>query len=993
MRKKIALMFILLTILAVNVSLLYYHNHLKMSADTMQTSPFPRVGQSASAYATSAPPQRKSFFDTINQNYWLFYYNGTGISTAYSSDNKTWTPSTTLALNTPDFSIYYQNVSSINYLYLTIADSSGLSIISASLTNNSITFSTPTTIAATTNDIGYHKPSVAIDPTNKVILASIETDNLSQSGYNWTYNRVLSWQSTNQLNITSWKAPVEISRNDQSLDSLSLTTSPSHPVYLLLGGDSASIQSYLFDPNANSWSNADTGADNHWVSTFPGHNPSLVLTYNNDVYMNDNSTNFPRLARYNTTDQTWHNLASGISSGLVTALAKYNNYLIVGGTFPSAGNVQGTALVALWDTVSEQWLVLGSAGLPNYCVNHIVYQECSSVSSLIVHEDDLYIGGNFTPDSVLSNNVANSYLMRWNFTSHTWNIDLSLSDTNLLGNITAMADYGDNIYLVSSSRNIFSFNTVSHTLQNIGTADANIDSMTKNGNYLYLTGGFSSIGAVSKTSLLRYDLINKSWQNYGNFGTQIKGLTFDSNILYLSGNLSVNNNPCRLIKHNLLSNTTDCLEPIAYDWTHSISFLFHFGGELYGDGYYRFGDTPVNFLKFTPVPAVNLRSPSQFSTLSQNGTIHLAHIDQDGRLVYTNRDTAWHSPIILSDSSSTSTSLSLSYEPSTQQLFLFWIQDGQILYKKASAPYSYSDWSQATILSSQSTNQSLTTPEVFSPNNISLNMTQLADSQFSILSKSFTVNSSSDSTPPTGQIGLNSSTTPSTTITLNLSATDQESGISQMHFSNDNLNWSSWENYAPIKTWQLSSGGGQKTVYVQFKDQTGNVSLTYLSTITLTSVPPPTITPAPATPPSTPPVTQSLPRLAITKLHPKAKGNELRNLNDEYIAIQNTGDNAINLNRWILTNSKGQTSKLPSYTLIPGQSVTLHSGKKTTWVKIKVKRGRRTITKKVKQTVYSTPGHIYLQRSKELWPNKGGTISISMPNITRIINQSYPRFR
>ncbi len=85
-----------------------------------------------------------------------------------------------------------------------------------------------------------------------------------------------------------------------------------------------------------------------------------------------------------------------------------------------------------------------------------------------------------------------------------------------------------------------------------------------------------------------------------------------------------------------------------------------------------------------------------------------------------------------------------------------------------------------------------------------------------------------DITAPTGTIIINNGAqyTDSTTVTLNLSAQDNPggSGLSQMKFSNDNTNWSTPELYATTKTWNLTSGDGQKTVYVQFSDQAGNWS-------------------------------------------------------------------------------------------------------------------------------------------------------------------------
>jgi hypothetical protein len=78
-------------------------------------------------------------------------------------------------------------------------------------------------------------------------------------------------------------------------------------------------------------------------------------------------------------------------------------------------------------------------------------------------------------------------------------------------------------------------------------------------------------------------------------------------------------------------------------------------------------------------------------------------------------------------------------------------------------------------------------------------------------------------------------------VTLFLSASDGGSGVYQMRFSNDGSSWSSWEAYGVSKTWTLSSEDGTKTIYVQYKDNVGNVSGNVTDTIILDTVAPFTV--------------------------------------------------------------------------------------------------------------------------------------------------------
>ena len=95
--------------------------------------------------------------------------------------------------------------------------------------------------------------------------------------------------------------------------------------------------------------------------------------------------------------------------------------------------------------------------------------------------------------------------------------------------------------------------------------------------------------------------------------------------------------------------------------------------------------------------------------------------------------------------------------------------------------------------------------------------------------------SAPDTTPPIGSIVVNSGAgeTESVTVALNLSASDSESGVSQMQLSNNNAEWSIPEAYTTIKSWTLSDGVGTKTVYVKYRDGAGNWSVVYSDTIEL----------------------------------------------------------------------------------------------------------------------------------------------------------------
>lgn len=94
--------------------------------------------------------------------------------------------------------------------------------------------------------------------------------------------------------------------------------------------------------------------------------------------------------------------------------------------------------------------------------------------------------------------------------------------------------------------------------------------------------------------------------------------------------------------------------------------------------------------------------------------------------------------------------------------------------------------------------------------------------------------------PPTGNVIINSGAdyTNNPSVILTLSASDAESSVAKMSFSNDNISWSTEEPYVVSKDWILSAGDGAKSVYVKFCDSSGHWSGAFFSGITLDTVKP-----------------------------------------------------------------------------------------------------------------------------------------------------------
>ncbi len=84
-----------------------------------------------------------------------------------------------------------------------------------------------------------------------------------------------------------------------------------------------------------------------------------------------------------------------------------------------------------------------------------------------------------------------------------------------------------------------------------------------------------------------------------------------------------------------------------------------------------------------------------------------------------------------------------------------------------------------------------------------------------------------DTTGPTGSITINSgdASTTSRDVTLTLTGNDAGSGLQDISFSNDGVDWSTPEVFTDTKSWQLTEGLEEKTVYLRLRDNLGTTTI------------------------------------------------------------------------------------------------------------------------------------------------------------------------
>lgn len=134
---------------------------------------------------------------------------------------------------------------------------------------------------------------------------------------------------------------------------------------------------------------------------------------------------------------------------------------------------------------------------------------------------------------------------------------------------------------------------------------------------------------------------------------------------------------------------------------------------------------------------------------------------------------------------------------------------------------------------------SCTVKIVFNPNTVGRKV-----ASFSVVGNPYqhigvTLNGLATATPPAGTINIQGKPTVTTrNITVSLSGTDANTPTERLKFrtSLDGRNWSTWELFAATKDLVLPPGNGTKSVYVQYLNEAGGVSMVASDTVSLAGI-------------------------------------------------------------------------------------------------------------------------------------------------------------
>jgi len=107
--------------------------------------------------------------------------------------------------------------------------------------------------------------------------------------------------------------------------------------------------------------------------------------------------------------------------------------------------------------------------------------------------------------------------------------------------------------------------------------------------------------------------------------------------------------------------------------------------------------------------------------------------------------------------------------------------------------------------------------------------------------------------------------------------------------------------------------------------------------------------------------------LEVVEINADAEGDDAENLNDEYVAFENTGASSLNLSGWELADDADHTYTIPEGTVLdPGEQITVHTGSGT-----------------------DTETDLYWGHSRPVWNNNGDTVIVRDATGTVVIEEAY----
>lgn len=233
------------------------------------------------------------------------------------------------------------------------------------------------------------------------------------------------------------------------------------------------------------------------------------------------------LAVYNTNNSqltNWKlNSIGGSSSAEIKSLILKNEQLFVGGNFSGINGTSAEDICAI--------------NIINNAVTTWPYRFNNTINTMAIFNDTIYLGGEFTQINSTTQNRLAAFTIS-TLTKLAWN-------PNVNNSVNDMVIYNNNLYVAGqfttigsqSRNNLAAFNLLTHNIH-IWNPDANgpVRTITQKNNMLFVGGDFTAIGSVDRFKLAAISPITglaNSWNPTAN--GSVNSIVFMDSLAYIGG--------------------------------------------------------------------------------------------------------------------------------------------------------------------------------------------------------------------------------------------------------------------------------------------------------------------------------------------------------------------------------------------------------------------------------------------------------------------------
>ena len=223
-------------------------------------------------------------------------------------------------------------------------------------------------------------------------------------------------------------------------------------------------------------------------------------------------------------------------SDAVTMLGMYQNELIVGGKFRTAGKAV-TNRIAKWN--GAEWQSIGNPPISPVCgYRCYIFGASLDVDASIVYNNKLIVGGRFAKGIIQADGT------NWEFVGGGLDAPSDSAVARCVIRVSALVVMGNDLYVggcfykpgTTTLVNLLRWDGTNWSEVNGGVENGVVYAMVAQGDELYVAGNFQQAGGIEVSGIAKWNRLTNEWSALGDSADHLQ---YISKIIFYDGNLIV----------------------------------------------------------------------------------------------------------------------------------------------------------------------------------------------------------------------------------------------------------------------------------------------------------------------------------------------------------------------------------------------------------------------------------------------------------------------